>query len=462
MSKSFKENVELGLGSPLFTAPHLPSLLASFLSPDVENPHKLSAEIEKVTIKSLTLASTHMHSLGYHYNKVDNISSFRVDDLISARATVRIAMINRKRMDVPRPDTDHEDLKRYALAWEKTHCLTGLQSNPNADEGYAYNPLQWQDEIISSLKAAIKKGAQIISFGEYDFPIYEKLADERSFVTRIQKVLDGALEPIIALIGTSHVFKKDHETAGSLSGDEYYETSLQNVGRLFFSEALRDAWVSGSGNSPEKIFKATPASRVGERLSSARSENRIKLYGYNTVLGRVAVLICSDAYDPTIILEIAAKCADPNLRPNYILVPSYNASLVFPDLCQILSFVTRSIVILVDACAYEHKEKRATRRKELILAAQSESYVPCEEEKSQIWVAGIPMQDFDRDEWSKLQVCKEHDNEPFGNTTISYWDVDNLAYQRLLDLLDDNPAAPTFNAVMQELRNYRGSYTQPE
>jgi hypothetical protein len=91
------------------------------------------------------------------------------------------------------------------------------------------------------------------------------------------------------------------------------------------------------------IFKRSPAKKAGESLSSIPG---ISLDIFRTFVGNVAILICSDAYDPNIISEMVLNSGptDP-MRVQFFIVPAYNQSDKLVRSCQVLSYFTNSSVL---------------------------------------------------------------------------------------------------------------------
>jgi len=71
---------------------------------------------------------------------------------------------------------------------------------------------------------------------------------------------------------------------------------------------------------------------------------------YATAHGNVAVLICIDAYAPGIVSShMAISSLREDKRPHVILVPSYNRSRKLLRSAQILSQLTNTVVVYINA-----------------------------------------------------------------------------------------------------------------
>ncbi len=113
-------------------------------------------------------------------------------------------------------------------------------------------------------------------------------------------------------------------------------------------------------------------------------------------------------------------------------MPSYNGSEKFPELCQVLSLMTNSVVVMVDAHDGDNEY--------------------CG--KTQIWVCGIPAQDFSGEVWRELDVCASAGIATFPNspTSIEFWDINRAGLSELIDRLDHLEPIPVFRDVREQLK----------
>ena len=77
---------------------------------------------------------------------------------------------------------------------------------------------------------------------------------------------------------------------------------------------------------------------------------------FATSLGKVAVLICMEAFDPAMIMSVFANSRSYN-RLDVILVPSYNRSRKLLRSCQQLSSLANCIVVYVNALGTARHDK---------------------------------------------------------------------------------------------------------
>ncbi|MFM5918172.1 MAG: hypothetical protein ACKOOL_11665 [Novosphingobium sp.] len=381
-------------------------------------------QIELSVIETLVLASEHMHDMGYR--QLNGSMALRGPE--DTPSKLRIAMINRKRNDVPHPNFSPSARRKYPFAWDRTQLTAGLAPNTETDEGFAYDEAVWVTELLDSLRAALKQGANFICFGEYDYP--PQMADEGTFKDRVKAILNGVAQQSLVVLGSAHEFESGLNGTTEVNDVPYQEVRVENVARLFFSDSLLNAYQARKPLvNPYVIRKRTPAWRVGERLSSPKDP---KLYGFNTPFGRLAVLVCSDAYDPTIAMKVAKMAAKPEDKPDFIVVPAYNASKYFPAMCQLISLLTRSTVILVDACRV------------------GDTY-PYGWSKSQIWVCGMPAGEVADEGWPGPVVCNHLESLPIGAAELEIWEFDLVGYHAIVSEIGRLNPTPSFSRALKKV-----------
>lgn len=215
---------------------------------------------------------------------------------------------------------------------------SGLFANPAAHVSKRYDPAGWVGENQAALEAALAANADIVSFGEFDYP--SSAFQDRAEIEAAQRVqgdhdavikqgLKAAQRPLFVFAGSYH---------------HWTEKSCVNAGMVFRSESDgRD----GHSVHQDIIEKQTAAKGLGEIISPHPSA---QLHYYATNIGRIGVLICLDAFDPGIATSIFANSRESNIdRLQYILVPSYNPSSKLLRSCQHLSYYGNCVVIYVNA-----------------------------------------------------------------------------------------------------------------
>ncbi len=311
---SFSEDATASQDVSTGVSPEPPSPEDGGAGQGLKNVSDPQAELEFVTLSALVMASRDMRSLMYSHMRgslMDPDIGSSILQAIVEIPTTRVAMVNRKRQDVPRAESEARRARQFALVWEKTELTTSLRTNVEADQQHQYNHGAWKQDLLSALDEAVRHEANLICFGEFDYPPGfsdgdDRDADEARFKQDVFRILDRSKKPCVAVLGTSHrrmQLPNQDSTSGIVS-----EYRVENIAQVFFSSSLLDSVEHKRIQNPKGVWKVTPASKVGERLSRPKD---IRLYGFNAVFGRVAVLVCSDAYDPSIIFELFARSRIP-------------------------------------------------------------------------------------------------------------------------------------------------------
>jgi hypothetical protein len=277
---------------------------------------------------------------------------------------IKIALINRQRNDVcdSRYAADSWHHQDYAFRWNRTGISNTIERNAASLGESAYDHDKAEAVIKTLLTLSLAQGANIVCFGEFDYPLFTSDTREASFEHDVAEMLKRAGGPVFAVLGTYHRKEK-------LGGREHRQWPghlAQNVARIALSHHLRD---EDDRDTFREILKRTPASKAGELLTGFHG---IDMQVFDTIIGKLAVVICSDAYDPSIVLEFFAESGPTEYRRDIILVPSYNRSDKLTHMCQVLSLTSRSVVVMVDACSQR--------------TSTSENF-----EKSSVWVCGVPV-----------------------------------------------------------------------
>lgn len=109
------------------------------------------------------------------------------------------------------------------------------------------------------------------------------------------------------------------------------------------------------------VYKQNAAKKLSEYLDR---REQAKFNVYVTEKGVVAVLICYDAYDPATFLSamrIQGERRENRLKfpkIDIFLIPAYNSSSKFVEMCQLLSLATKSIVVYCTGHAHVKVDDR--------------------------------------------------------------------------------------------------------
>jgi hypothetical protein len=134
------------------------------------------------------------------------------------------------------------------------------------------------------------------------------------------------------------------------SSHRWSRNSCANVGEIFIADLNARNELKVRYQSYEK---RVAAKGLGEALTQMP---KATLPYFGTSLGKVAVLICIDAFDPGVIMSIFASSRGIN-RVGMILVPAYNPSQRLVRSCQHLSYIANCAVVYVNAMATAPHEK---------------------------------------------------------------------------------------------------------
>lgn len=258
----------------------------------------------------------------------------RNDELLS-QDYVTLAGVNFSRDDIPKIDNPSHRSEEYPRVWDEGSSSCATKINHDANENVRYDPAKWIDLRLQAVRDALDLGANIISFGEFDYPPpFDQRSDE-AYSRQILQEIDGSRDPVFLFAGSYH------------SDDNFLGVGRprHNVGLIYPNEQMLDRQPD---DRPFRQFKRSPARKMGEQLWQPR---KLDLTFYETILGRIGVLICSDAYDPSIIFEIFRNSEEHSTRRlDFILVPSYNKSQRLISSCKTLSYLANTVVFYVDSC----------------------------------------------------------------------------------------------------------------
>lgn len=169
---------------------------------------------------------------------------------------------------------------------------------------------------IKELERARGPHPHLIVINEFGFPFYRQNGPREIFLEKILEISKNKNAYIIC--GTSHCFK-----------------SKQNV--AIFSHPTSDGGVI-------EHPKFSPAINLGEQLSPRMD---LSWNYYSMEIGRVGILVCFDAIDPTILLRqiYYARDVQRGNRINIFVIPTFSANDFVRDQAEMLSYFTKSIVI---------------------------------------------------------------------------------------------------------------------
>jgi hypothetical protein len=124
--------------------------------------------------------------------------------------------------------------------------------------------------------------------------------------------------------------------------------------RLRFAKEAFDFFdmTADAGKPPIYIRKKSPARKLGEYIDAG---GKYEIDVFVTKLGVTAVLICYDAFDPSIFLSAVRMYHESSEQDggfihqaiDIFFIPAFNRSQKFVEMCQVLSLETNSIVVYV-------------------------------------------------------------------------------------------------------------------
>lgn len=183
-------------------------------------------------------------------------------------------------------------------------------------------------EFLSHVKEAADAGANLICCNELAYPTSDDTEENRAFREAVQR-----------LVNKRHVFL--------IAGSYHDRKRCYNLCPVFSPIPARRP--QGSSVGPFAHAKLTSAVKVFELI---RIPSNRDLRYYVTSLGSFNILVCLDAYDPSLVLRL--------IRMNYafsggdkievVFVPSFSLEkgLSFARACEDLSYATASVVVYVN------------------------------------------------------------------------------------------------------------------
>jgi len=268
--------------------------------------------------------------------KLSNISRNAQDVL--ARDTITIAAVGMSRHDIASiEDVDRQRDTKFPLKMVTQNDLCYSVVNSEADDDCAYDDDNWKQTRLEKIEKCLGYGADIISLGEFDFPPKENTANDEEFESNIQTKIDAVDRPVFLVSGSRHEYEESEGHA-----------SCYNSARIFRNKKVDTVPRADGALAPIVHHKLVSAEKAGERITTPKD---VQIQYYETNIGRIAVLICIDAYSPSVIFSlINNRNNGSEHKVEYIIVPSYNYSPKLFYSCQVLSLLCKCIVLLVDSC----------------------------------------------------------------------------------------------------------------
>lgn len=242
---------------------------------------------------------------------------------------------NRVLVDWDRPTEQTREYPFY-LGARPGPPSTGLKVNGRASVENQYDQQDWIKSNQRAIDEALTGEANVVALGEFDFPPHDvdgvliNPGDSAAAIEGHREWIKGRLakhgRPALVFAGSSH------EWAGH---------GCVNVGEVF----IADDDGRGLQVHHHRYRKRVAAGGLGETLTQVTSP---LLPYFGTSFGKIAVLICIDAFDPGVIMSMVASPRGID-RVGMILVPSYNPSERLVRSCQQLSYLANCCVVYVNA-----------------------------------------------------------------------------------------------------------------
>lgn len=185
-------------------------------------------------------------------------------------------------------------------------------------------------------------------------------------------LVDGVtLHPQVARGITAH-FEGTEVTATRRADLSAPACANINPARLRFAKEAFDFFdmTAEAGEPPVYIRKKSPARKLGEYIDASGT---YELDVFVTKFGVTAVLICYDAFDPSIFLSAVRMYHESSEQDggfihqaiDIFFIPAFNRSQKFVEMCQVLSLETNSVVVYVSG------DERCAVKSDVFVCGQS-------------------------------------------------------------------------------------------
>ena len=189
---------------------------------------------------------------------------------------------------------------------------------------------QCEDLVLGSIDTCLNQmdktadsgqSSRLIAISEFGFPFFRQDQRRKVFLDKLREIADERNAFILS--GSSHCLKTKQNIAilGCPRGEEIIEHA-----------------------------KFSPAINLGEKL---HPKDNLYWNYYATTLGRIGVLICFDAIDPSVLLRqiYFSRDVPSDNRINLYIIPTFSPNDRVRDQAEVLSYFTKSVVLYVN-CQY--------------------------------------------------------------------------------------------------------------
>ena len=290
----------------------------------------------------------------FRHNNTYTISNERNKESIDEidRTHIRLTSIVTNRDDIGfdfEKNNSSTDRAKFPILMERTQ--NGFQiTRVNKDSILnQHNHEAWVQERLQQIRESLKHEPTLLSLGEFDYPpiVRHDPNAARDYDVQLKKLVDSYHKPLMLVAGTRHSQLNKVETERSNVAEPCDDkTPWFNVARIFVNEHMIDEDKKGSIPIPLAHLKLTSAEKAHERIQGPDG-SVIQTYG--TKFGIISVLICVDAYVPSVIFSFFHRRLRSE-KVDYIIVPAYNKSPKLYYVCQSLSLLCNTVVLLVDSC----------------------------------------------------------------------------------------------------------------
>ena len=224
-----------------------------------------------------------------------------------------------------------------------------------------HRPQRWYGERLTELRRALDAEPHVVCFSELAYPppaieagrwtidgIRHQMEQHRMFEEAVRQEQFQRNSEAFLFLGSYHCL-----------------LTLYNIGVIypwgFRREPIDVRLVSErlARGAPERIADLTPVTPpiiYRKRFPARRVEEETRVPAgqefniFQTEFGRLSVLICSDVLDVNQFLAVIRRnrVQDRQLHIDFVLVPSFNESPLFPEMCRELSAAAGATVIVAN------------------------------------------------------------------------------------------------------------------